>query len=298
MMSYNKISSRLFVFVMAMFFFMIFFFLFAIPNSSPHETHDTQIQKTAANPEKDLQDSIQQASSSGPFTYGRSGLGDQLVCYKITSGNTCGKKMLLTYEIHGYEDDYPKDGQVLVDIGNAMVKYFSENRNLLKSCELYVVPSANPDGLTHGVSNDGIGRCQVSLGVNINRDFDYCFHKISDGRNQTLERPFAAPETQALRNLVQTIQPDIVIDSHGWESGFIGDTGLSDCYRKYMRGYVIQYNKPQFSANESGFFSGWAGSQGTRALLVEYPPITTRETDRYKKETASALTDIIATILS
>ena len=297
-MSYNKVTFHLFAFVMATVFSIIIFFLIVIPDSTAKKAPAVQKQQSAAGEEDELQNQMQSISTFGSFTYGKSGLGGNLTCYKISSGSTGGKKILLTYEIHGYEDLYPKDGQILVDIGNAVVKYFSENRNLLKNCELYVVPSANPDGLAHGVSNNGVGRCQVSLGVNINRDFDYCFKIIKDSRDHTLDKPFSAPETRALRNLLQAIRPDIVIDSHGWESGFIGDTGLSDCYRKYMNSYVLHYDKPQFSANENGFFSGWASTQGARALLVEYPPIATRETDKYEKETVSGITEIIKTICS
>jgi hypothetical protein len=291
-MSYNKITLQFFAFVMVTVLTVIIFFLIVIPDSATKKV-PAQKQQAVTDSGQTVQNQINSISTFGSFTYGKSGLGNNLICYKVSPSNTGGKKILLTYEIHGYEDLFPKDGQVLVNIGNAVVKYFSENRNLLKSCELYVVPSANPDGLSHGVNNNGIGRCQVSLGVNINRDFDYCFEQFDNNRDHTLSKPFSAPETQALKNLLQTIKPDIVIDSHGWESGFIGDTELSNCYRKYMNSYALRYDKTQFTANEHGFFSAWASTQVAHALLVEYPPAATQETEKYEAETVSGITEII-----
>lgn len=295
-MFYKKITLQLLAVVITAVFTIVFLFLIVMPGLAVKKTSSARNQQSSAASEQELQSRINSVPDFGRFTYGKSGLGEDLVCYKISAGNKGGRKILMTYEIHGYEDLYPKDGQVLVDIGNAVVKYFSENRNLLKNCELYVVPSANPDGLARGVSNNGIGRCQISLGVNINRDFDYCFKQFADDRNHTLDKPFSAPESRALRDLVETIKPDAVIDSHGWESGFIGDTALSDCYRKFMNGYALKYDKPQFSADENGFFSAWAGTQAKHALLVEYPPAAAQLPEQYQKETFSSIALIISTL--
>ena len=108
------------------------------------------------------------------------------------------KIVLVTFEIHGWDDSYGGDGQVLVNMGNAAISYFTAHPNELKTTSLYVVSSANPDGLISGWTNNGPGRCQISLGVDINRDFGYQWVRRTNARNKTLA-PFSSPEARALK---------------------------------------------------------------------------------------------------
>lgn len=228
-------------------------------------------------------------STCGNIIYGRSGLaGKRLVCIKIAPEGAVKNKILMTYEIHGYEDLFFKDGQKLVNIGNAVARYFENNRSLLQNSELYIVPSVNPDGLSRGVSADGVGRCQASLGIDMNRDFSYNFKTYKDSRNHTLNRPFSAPESMALKNLVDVIKPNIVIDCHGWAGEFIGDGWLANQF-SYSLGITNRYG---FTNREHGFFSAWAGSLGAKAMLLEYPKSAYIDNSLYAEKTVEGIENL------
>lgn len=211
--------------------------------------------------------------------YGKSGAGRDLTCVKIGPANST-HSILCVFEIHGFEDCYYKDGQRLVNLANGVIDDFTDNPEDLQSTTLYIVASANPDGLAEGTTNNGPGRCQVyaspqvELGVDINRDFDWNYQAItpraSFPRNYT-PYTFSCPESRALRDLVQLIQPDDVIDFHGWFAGQYGmgftrgTQSLAECFDDPCGlSYV-----PAGLDEPSGQFYGWAGTQADRSALVE-----------------------------
>lgn len=203
----------------------------------------------------------------GTFVYGKSGLGADLICTRVLPDGPVKAALLFTFEVHGYEDAYAGDGQVLVDIGHAVAQWAGSDRGALGNTALYLVASVNPDGLAHGQSQNGIGRCQVSLGVNINRDFPTGFKAIADARDHTLSTPLAAPESRALVDLVGAVKPAAVIDVHGWENHVLGDRTLAP----YLLPVTTTKRYGAFDAKCGGFFSLWASTQGGRAALLELP---------------------------
>ena len=211
------------------------------------------------------------------FRYGSSTLGRDLVCWSIQQGEY-SRTLLLNFEIHGWEDEYATDGQLLVDLGNALVKYFSEAADL-EGCRLLIIPSCNPDGLEEGTTNNGFGRCNAN-GIDLNRDFDASHQVYTSARNYTTA-PFSAVETQAMRDLVLASSPSVVIDFHGWENCTIGSADLAEGFSLH----VGVNHKNVLTQNAHGYFSYWAQLQGAEALLVEF------------KNSASVVTDdVIASI--
>lgn len=233
-----------------------------------------------------------QISRMSKAVFGTSGLGQKLIYDRIASDSPVKGNILMTYEVHGFEDLYPKDGQALVDIGNLVSDYFAQNPSLLDGYALYIVPSVNPDGLTDGVTSNGEGRCQISLGIDINRDFDYRFEVIGDARNHTLGHPFAAPESQALRDLVWRIEPVVVIDSHGWLSGFIGDHQIANCFISSMNNMGMS-RWEGFGPDVHGYFSAWAGTQGAKAMLLEYNPQAPKNEMLYASGTEQGVINLV-----
>lgn len=196
------------------------------------------------------------------FRYGTSTQGRDLVCWSIQQGSY-DRTVFLNFEIHGWEDEYAKDGQLLVDLGNYLVDYFSKQDDL-HQCRLLIIPSCNPDGLAEGVTNNGFGRCNAE-GIDLNRDFDASHVAYTSGRNYTLS-PFSAVETRAMRDLVQTCHPTVVIDFHGWENCTIGSCDLAEVFSTH----VGINHKKELMTNAHGYFSYWAQLQGAEALLVEF----------------------------
>ena len=194
--------------------------------------------------------------------YGTSGEGRPLYVTALEVPKPT-RKVLVTFEVHGWEDGYARDGQVLVNMGNAAISYFTAHPNELKTTSLYVVSSANPDGLISGWTNNGPGRTQTSLGVDINRDFDYRWIQRTNARNKTLA-PFSSPEAQGLRSLVLGILPNDVIDIHGWLNTTYGTPALCSYFQNSLG---IGYSGGL--TGTSGYLTSWATLHAQRTALIE-----------------------------
>ena len=201
-----------------------------------------------------------------PFVYGTSESGRDLVCYSI-SGATYDRTILLNFAIHGFEDNYDHDGQVLVDAANALIDTYKANTLVVENnCRLLIIPCANPDGLLDGTTNNGFGRCNAK-GIDLNRDFDANYvANTTKGRNYT-PYAFSASESRALRDLCLEYDPDVVLDLHGWLNTTIGDSELADVFFREMG---LTHQVGFTSTNCQGYFANWAHQQGALALLVEF----------------------------
>ena len=212
------------------------------------------------------------ATTIKTIQYGTSGLGRPLYVTAFEVPRPT-KTIVITFEIHGWDDSYARDGQVLVNMGNAASSYFTAHPNELKTTSLYVVSSANPDGLAEGYTNNGPGRCQISLGVDINRDFDFNWIKQTVARYKTLA-PFSSPEAQALKSLVLAVHPTDVIDIHGWDNTTFGTPALCSYFQN-----SIGLGYSGGLTNASGYFTAWATLYAARTALIELPgPSTSQDT--------------------
>jgi hypothetical protein len=288
-MSLNHASRLLFAFTMVLITSIICSFFFTTPETTVMATSNATTLNVAENILNSIPEQNESISTFGKIVYGKSGLGTDLTCIKISPLGKKKSSILITFEIHGYEDLLPKDGQKLVEIGNSVAKYFEKSRGSLKNTELYIVPSVNPDGLSHGDTNNGVGRCQVSQKTDINRDFDYNFIHFQESRNYNGKQPFSTPEAKALRNLVQSIKPNAVIDCHGWENTLIGDKAVTNCFGNSLD----IYRQRTFSSYDHGYFSAWAGTQGAKSMLLEYPTEAYSKSDIYADKTVDGLKNLI-----
>lgn len=203
--------------------------------------------------------------------YGTSGEGRGLYYYKIGHGK---KLLLLNFAIHGYEDGWAKDGYQLVNMAKYIISHLSEKEDEddgLNGWTVYVIPTSNPDGLVDGYTNNGPGRCQVSKGIDVNRDFPGNFIHYNNSRNKTGSKPLQSPEARALAGLVNRlldISPDlVVVDTHGWLDTTYGNARVASYFDKQF--YLD--NKP-VKNYEGGYFAGYAREKGAREVLVELPP--------------------------
>lgn len=196
------------------------------------------------------------------FKFGESVLKRDLVCWSIHPSQY-SQTILLNFAIHGWEDSYAADGQLLVNLGNDLVEYYSKSEDL-KNSRLLIVPCANPDGIAEGTTNNGFGRCNAD-GIDLNRDFDANHVVNTTPRNYT-PAPFSGAESRALRDLVLASNPDVVIDFHGWLNYTIGDNDLAEVF-SLSTGL---YQKNELTSAASGYFAYWAQLQGAKAILVEF----------------------------
>ena len=214
--------------------------------------------------------------------YGVSGEGRNLVAYKFGDGSNV---MVLGYAIHGYEDNWPKDGQALVYTAGEVMKRLSQNNDLVLDYDwtIYVLPCMNPDGLINGNTNNGPGRCTTTYldgngrlvsgrGVDMNRSFPYRCTRYSSNRNFNGYAPLASRESKALADFIQSVKgkgTNICIDTHGWMTQIIPSDGYSRLY--YIFKEKFPYNTYSNLNGGNGYFASYAASIGYKACLFEFP---------------------------
>lgn len=197
------------------------------------------------------------------LVYGQSEQGRQLLYYALGQEDAA-QSLLMVFGIHGFEDEYDRDGQMLFDLAHALISHYQQNPQALQGWRLYIVPSANPDGLEAGTSKDGFGRCNAN-GLNINRDFPVGWKHEIPLRNLNGQEPFATAEARALRDLALSLAPTYGVDVHGWINGVYGDDPVADCFHRAFR-----IDKREYRAG--GMLSQWLSTVTQGAAMVELPP--------------------------
>lgn len=216
------------------------------------------------------------------IVYGTSGAGRELVAYRYGSGKNV---MVVGFAIHGFEDNYARDGYELVYTAEALMKKLESSMSTVKNGDwsVYVLPCMNPDGLYDGYTNSGPGRCTTTYltggklstghGIDMNRCFPRNFRVHTNSRNYTGSTPLACREAQALAAFIQQVKgsgTNVCIDTHGWTQQIMTTTGTG--------GLLYRTFKQQFGGNtyanctySGGYFTAYAASLGYHACLFEFP---------------------------
>ncbi len=221
------------------------------------------------------------------IVYGTSGAGRELVAYRYGDGEDV---LVLNFAIHGFEDCYNKDGQLLVDTANALRKELETRYDeLIRNAgwSVYIIPCANPDGLADGWTNYGSGRCTIysydaggnlqKKGLDLNRSFPFNWSKDTSTRNYSGTAPLQAPEAKALAAFTEKVMgsgKNVLIDSHGWQRRTLVMGGQNRTLYQIFNKYFPENDHVAFSS-APGFYSAWAGYQlGYDACLFEFPGIS------------------------
>lgn len=191
--------------------------------------------------------------------YGKSVMGKPLEAYEIynkSKNNKYKKTLFIDFAIHGFEDEYYRDGKVLVKEAVRLVKYFTEHSSSLKNYRLIIVVCANPDGTFDGRNNSransrAFGRCTAKH-VDMNRDF----------------RRFRGKETRALKKYILKSDTDLYINCHGWENQVIGSRKLNRIIRS---SHNLRRTQNDVYCYNQGFAIGWVHRElGIPVALLEY----------------------------
>lgn len=199
--------------------------------------------------------------SSG--TYGTSGLGQALKYFKIGNGPNVA---FAVFAQHGWEDAWAYDGIELVNIADRVMKSLSSS-GINNNWTLYIIPYANPDGITNGYTNNGPGRCTVTTKIDMNRSWPANFVANYTSRNYTGETALASPEGTALKDFINSNignNQKIILDIHGWLNQTYGDLDISQYFdEQFGFGHSSSYGK--------GYLQAWGKSIGARVSLIEFP---------------------------
>ena len=174
---------------------------------------------------------VQPPASADKVVFGYSGMGRELVAYRFGNGENV---LIAGFALHGFEDNFNRDGLALVYTANELMKRLDENRELITDYgwTVYVLPCMNPDGLMDGYTCNGPGRCTTTYldasgqlvrgkGVDLNRSFPHNWTKNTNDRNFNGTKPLAAKEAVAIAQFIQSVKgtgKNVCIDAHGWLS--------------------------------------------------------------------------------
>lgn len=228
-------------------------------------------------------DELTVPDSAQSICYGQSGAGRELMAYRFGTGENV---MVAGFAIHGYEDNFARDGQALVYTAELLMDLLDENMDTVNSYgwSIYVLPCMNPDGLTDGYTQNGPGRCTTTYinssgslvtgkGVDLNRCFPTGWRAYTSARNFNGSSPLAALEARALAQFIQDVKgpgKNILLDVHGWYSQIITSNGS---YSKLFQIFseAFPYNTYSNCMNGSGYFTAYAASLGYMSCLFEFP---------------------------
>ena len=222
-------------------------------------------------------------SCATAITYGTSGEGRPLMAYQFGSGKNV---MVLGFEIHGYEDNYNKDGGALVYTAGQLMNLLAQNQSILEDYDwtIYVLPSMNPDGLISGYTKDGPGRLTTSYitssgnlsysrGIDMNRSFPTNWTSYTSARNFNGSAPLASRESAALAKFVQDVKGsgvNMCFDVHGWFSQIITSNGYDNVLYKTLKS-AFPSNTYASCRGGQGYFTAYTTSLGYTSCLFEFP---------------------------
>lgn len=216
--------------------------------------------------------------------YGTSGSGRYaLTACQIGNGKNV---MVLTFAIHGWEDNYDRDGADLVYLADQVRDWLVANYDLVKNGNwtVYVLRCLNPDGLYLGTTCNGKGRCTTTWvdangtlrtdhGIDMNRCFPYLYQRFTDARNYNGTAPLQCKEAKALSTFVKSVKGsgyNICVDTHGWYGQVITSTSQGTLGKTFMKQFPN--NTYASLGGGKGYFSSWAAyAVGYDACLLELP---------------------------
>lgn len=210
--------------------------------------------------------SIPDFPNYGSFTSGsfaKSGLGKDIKYYKLGNGKNVA---FAVFAQHGWEDAWACDGIELVNIAGRVMQNLATD-GIASNWTLYIIPCANPDGITDGYTNVGKGRCTVSSSVDMNRCWPANFSAYYDRRNYTGDSPLGSKEALSLMNFIDTHKGTgnkIILDIHGWLNKTYGNPEIGKYFQQ-------QFGFTHSSSYGKGYLQAWGNSIGAKSSLVELP---------------------------
>ena len=246
------------------------------------------------------------------FEYGTSGSGRYaLEGYQIGDGKNV---MVLTFAIHGWEDNWARDGAELVTLADRTKAYLEANYALVENGNwtVYILRCLNPDGLYLGTTCNGPGRCTTTYynangslitgsgkGIDMNRCFPYNYKTRTDARNYNGTAPLQAKEARALASFMQKAKgsgKNICIDTHGWFSQIITSSGKGTIYKALLKQFPD--NTYASLSGGSGYFSSWCAYElGYDSCLLELPSSVTSHARFESLDCTGRYTSAIADLL-
>lgn len=189
--------------------------------------------------------------------YGTSVQGRELYAYIFNDTRYANKTLFINFAIHGFEDEYFRDGQVLVNCALDVAKHYQLDCDSLQEYRLVLIPCANPDGTYAGINDErassktAFGRCTAEH-IDINRDFG----------------DFKARESVYLRDYLLKYNPDIYVDCHGWLDEVVGNKEVGSIFVDEFNLSITKYDRDLY---KYGYVYSWVNKHiTTKSVLLEF----------------------------
>jgi hypothetical protein len=192
---------------------------------------------------------------------GRSVQGRPIVARQI--GDTrAGRTALVVGSIHGDETE-----------GHRVIRRLRRHHDRrLDGVDVWTITTVNPDGVQAGTRKNGHG-------VDLNRNFGHDFDPTLSGGYESGPRPFSEPESQAVRDLVRRIRPDLTVWYHQpWGVTLVPCNGTGDVARRYAR--LSGLPPRDCHPYPPGSATSWQYHRfGKPAFVVEFPGRRLRQSE-------------------
>lgn len=186
------------------------------------------------------------------------------------------------------------------------IDYLKENPAVVpRELTVTIVPNANPDGVFAVLQKEGrFASADVPEGsaahgrfnandVDLNRNFDCKWQPTSSWQGKTVsagKSAFSEPEARAIRDLVLSIDPEVVVFWHSQANAVYAsecEKGILPATLTAMKTYADAAKYPSVDSFDAypvtGDAEGWLASIGIPAITVE---LSTHETIEWQKNLA------------
>ena len=142
----------------------------------------------------------------------------------------------------------------------------------LDGVEVWTITTVNPDGVEAGTRKN-------AHGVDLNRNFGHDFDPALSGGYESGPRPFSEPESQAVRDLVRRIRPNLTVWYHQpWGVTLVPCNHTGDVARRYAR--LSGLPPRDCHAYPPGSATSWQYHRfGKPAFVVEFPGWRLRQSE-------------------
>ena len=202
--------------------------------------------------------------------------------YTFGTGET---DLLFVGGIHGgYEAN-------TVRLAEAMIEEFQLDSSMIpESITIHIIPNLNPDGYALPTTASAPDRRFNANAIDLNRNFDCRWQPESTWRSAVVSAgtsPFSEPEAIALRDYVQTVNPNAAVFWHSvgnavftseCGNGVLGATEL--LMRTYASAANYEVAGLWTAYQVTGDAEGWLASIGIPAVTVELENRESIEWDR------------------